>query len=71
MWLNPQGSIPDRAVIKKGVRRENPFRERKSFNATSYSDTLGKKVADAEADSEADEEDEEKLDKKALAEMEG
>jgi len=36
LYLNPSGVLPDVAVITKGVRRENPFRERKVFDTTSF-----------------------------------
>lgn len=34
LYLNPRGIIPTAAVIKKG--RENPFRERRLFDFTSF-----------------------------------
>ncbi|TFK75003.1 pseudouridine synthase [Pluteus cervinus] len=36
LYLNPRGIIPEIAKIKKDQRRENPFRERKLFNCTSF-----------------------------------
>lgn len=36
LYLNREGIIPLAAVIKKGERRENPFREKKIFDATSF-----------------------------------
>jgi len=37
LYLNPKGFVPSQAVINKGERRENPFKEKKRFNATSFS----------------------------------
>jgi len=36
LYLNPSGVLPDAAVITKGVRRENPFRERRVFDTTGF-----------------------------------
>jgi tRNA pseudouridine38-40 synthase len=52
-------------VIKKGERRANPFKEKRRFDMTGFDE--GDK---ANLQEEADEE-EEKVDKRALAEMEG
>jgi len=35
-YLNHQGNIPQESVVKKGERRENPFKERKKFNSTDF-----------------------------------
>ena len=35
-YLNPSGILPDAAVITTGIRRENPFRERKVFDTTGF-----------------------------------
>ncbi|KAI0924499.1 hypothetical protein AcW2_005373 [Taiwanofungus camphoratus] len=68
LYLNSKGIIPASAVIKKGERRSNPFREKKRFDSTSF-------PASAEAKPSAQEEDEEDeegtLDKAELADMEG
>lgn len=74
LYLNPEGRIPEGAIIKKGERREHPFRERRVFDATSFSEddnikTKLQKVGDGMAEDEEDEE--AKLDKKQLAETEG
>lgn len=37
LYLNSKGVIPAAAVIKKGEKRENPFREQRKFNITSFS----------------------------------
>ncbi|KXN92408.1 tRNA pseudouridine synthase 1 [Leucoagaricus sp. SymC.cos] len=43
LYLNPEGTIPEAAIIQKGERRENPFRERRIFDATNK-----KQLADTE-----------------------
>lgn len=37
LYLNPKGTIPAAAALQKGERRENPFKEKKRFDATSFS----------------------------------
>jgi tRNA pseudouridine38-40 synthase len=78
LYLNPEGKVRDAAIIIKGVRREKPFRERRIFDATSFSegDNIKKKLHEAEEGVAAEEEEEEeeeaaKLDKKQLADTEG
>lgn len=80
LYLNPEGIIPDVAIIKKGDKRENPFRERRVFDATSFSegDHIKIKLQQAEDGRGEDEDGEDgdsdreaKLDKKQLAETEG
>lgn len=75
LYFNPEGTVPDAAVIKKGERREHPFRERRVFDATSFSENDGIKSKLRQAEegaAEEEEEDEEaKLDKKQLADTEG
>ncbi|TFY62141.1 hypothetical protein EVJ58_g4062 [Rhodofomes roseus] len=69
LWLNSKGIVPGAAVIQKGVRRADPFKERKHFDSTGYPTTTAEKsmsVADEEA-----EEEEEALDKAKLEDMEG
>lgn len=68
LYLNPKGIIPANAVINRTVRRANPFREKKRFDATSFPE--GEQPTAVEEDEDEDEE-EEKLDKKTLMEMEG
>lgn len=70
LYLNAEGIVLEEAVIRKGQRRENPFRERKKFDATSFA--VGTEVK-ADAQDEAEDEDDEdlKLDKKGLVDMEG
>ncbi|EPQ56520.1 pseudouridine synthase [Gloeophyllum trabeum ATCC 11539] len=64
-YFNPKGVIPSTAVLKKGERRENPFREKKRFDATGKADKLIKEEEEEEASEE------ETLDKAKLADMEG
>jgi len=70
LYLNPRGVIPPAAVIKKGERRQRPFREKKRFDATSFPAAGSSKVKTDEEDEDEDEE-ELLLDKRALAEAEG
>ena len=51
---------------RRGERRENPFREKKRFDATSFPE--GNQSIEAE---EEEEQEQEQLDKKVLADMEG
>ena len=69
LYLNRDGIIPLAAVIKKGERRENPFREKKIFDATSFpaAEEVKKQL---EEQGEAEDEDF-VVDKQQLAEMEG
>ena len=69
LYLNPKGVVPTKAVIERGVRRANPFREKKRFDATSFPE--GQQPAGQEEEEDEEEEQEAKLDKKALADMEG
>jgi tRNA pseudouridine38-40 synthase len=66
LYFNPKGTIPDVAVIQKGVKRENPFREKKKFNTTGFL------RGDTEAKARLQEEDEEEAldDKHELTEEE-
>ncbi|KAL4250199.1 tRNA pseudouridine synthase TruA family protein [Abortiporus biennis] len=69
LYLNPKGIIPSDAVIKQGERRPNPFKEKRTFNATSFPQNKDIQSIDLE---ESDEEEETgKLDKAHLAETEG
>lgn len=75
MWLNRDGKVPQECVIIKGQRRNNPFREKRVFDTTSFpSAAIVKRqlLEEAEAaDEEEEEEEEELLDQKHLAETEG
>ncbi|KAI0319395.1 pseudouridine synthase [Amylostereum chailletii] len=66
-WLNPKGTIPPVAVLKKGERRSNPFREKRQFDVTDYSAAGGGKIVIEDVEDEP----EEKLNKAQLADMEG
>ncbi|KAG1788258.1 pseudouridine synthase [Suillus plorans] len=65
LYLNPKGIIPAAAVIKKGDKRENPFKEKRKFDLTSFPDKQGTPTI------EDDEETESKLNKSRLEDMEG
>ncbi|KAF8623033.1 hypothetical protein AX15_006545 [Amanita polypyramis BW_CC] len=60
LYFNPKGIIPDEAVIQKGIKRDNPFREKKKFNTTGF--PVGDSKAKARLQEEEDEE--ERLDDK-------
>lgn len=69
LYYNAQGTIPEGAVIRKGEKRSNPFREKRLFDATDFPTD---KLDDVQLEEEVDEEKEiENVDNKALAEMEG
>lgn len=67
LYFNPRGTIPDPAVIQKGVRREEPFREKRKFNTTGF--LTGDNEAKARLQEEEDEE-EAQDDKHELTEAE-
>ena len=72
LYLNSKGVIPANAVIRRGERRNNPFREKRKFDATTFAErTTGDSNQSLLSDEEEQEEQEEKLDKKVLADMEG
>ncbi|GAW01256.1 pseudouridylate synthase [Lentinula edodes] len=71
LYLNPKGIIPPEAIIKKGERRQDPFRERKVFNLTSFAEDDSEKVQVEELTDEANEDAEESLTKQQLEEAEG
>ena len=59
-------------MIGKGIRRSNPFREKRVFDTTSFpSAALVKKQLLEEVAEGEDDDDEATLDKKHLAETEG
>ncbi|KAL4078630.1 pseudouridine synthase [Scleroderma yunnanense] len=71
LYLNPRGIIPTVAVIKKGIKRPSPFREKKRFDITSLAD-IKQEGHTSIGDEAADEENEEEgLSKGRLEEMEG
>ena len=67
LYLNPKGTVPAVAALKPGATRENPFKEKRKFNMTSFDEPI--------KDEESDEEVEEPVAKSAkgakLAELEG
>ncbi|OCH96254.1 tRNA pseudouridine synthase [Obba rivulosa] len=69
LYLNSKAVIPPNAVIKKGERRPDPFRERKRFDSTTFT-TGGKDTATVE-EQESEEEEEVTLNKAQLADLEG
>lgn len=68
LYLSPSGTIPDAAVIKKGMKRENPFKEKRVFDSTSFPDKTKPEDDDG---SDAEVEDDLPINKRDLAEMEG
>jgi tRNA pseudouridine38-40 synthase len=75
LYLSPSsGTIPDAAVIKRGVKREKPFKERKVFDSTTFPDKNNKLVEDEEsfdADDDDDDDDDLPINRRDLVEMEG
>ncbi|KAI9060913.1 tRNA pseudouridine synthase, partial [Trametes sanguinea] len=74
-YLNPKGIIPQSAVIKRGEFRNNPFREKKRYDATSFPvGGAGDAAAAGSLEGEESSEEEETqlpLDKEELADLEG
>ncbi|KAG7094072.1 hypothetical protein E1B28_007692 [Marasmius oreades] len=51
LYFNPTGTIPEVSVVKKGEKRERPFREQRKFNMTSFAeDDHGRMEADEQPD---------------------
>ncbi|KAH8103991.1 tRNA pseudouridine synthase [Cristinia sonorae] len=69
-YLGPKGIIPSEAVIKQGERRDNPFREKRKFDAVKFVEGDAAVDDDAEGDAEVEEEGQ-NLGKAELTEMEG
>ncbi|KAI0630861.1 pseudouridine synthase [Trametes polyzona] len=72
-YLNPKGIVPQSAVIKRGEFRNNPFREKKRYDATSFP-AGGAAAGGGSVEDEESSEDEEAhlpLDKEELADLEG
>ena len=63
LYFNPKGIIPDVAVIQKGAKRDNPFREKKKFNTTGFPirDSGTKARLQEEEEGEDDVDDEQEL----------
>lgn len=80
-YFNASGVIPASAIIERGTRRSNPFRERRKFDATDFTEGAAAEMAFIGAEGEegsGDEKDEEgdgdvnvKMGKKELEEAEG
>ncbi|PIL24877.1 hypothetical protein GSI_12764 [Ganoderma sinense ZZ0214-1] len=71
-YLNPKGVIPASAVIKRGEYRNNPFREKKRFDATSFpAGTSGVNALTIEEEESSEDEETLPLDKEELADLEG
>ncbi|KAH9919946.1 pseudouridine synthase [Amylocystis lapponica] len=68
LYLNSKGIIPPAAVHRKGERRNNPFKEKRRFDATSF--PVAGDTAKVETQEE-EEEEEEVIDRAKLADMEG
>ncbi|TCD67975.1 tRNA pseudouridine synthase 1 [Steccherinum ochraceum] len=68
-YLGPRGVIPPEAVMTPGVRRENPLREKRKFDAVKFVE--GEVAAEADEEAEASDEEGQGLGKAELAEMEG
>ena len=64
-YLNPKAIIPAAAVIKKGEKRDNPFKEKRRFDLTSFHDKQGTPAVEDEEEVES------KLNKSRLEDMEG
>ena len=57
LYLNTKGVIPAEAILVKGARRSNPFREKKRFDATAFPtdrDGAAAKQFDEEDESEGE-----------------
>ncbi|KAG6329419.1 hypothetical protein ID866_9670 [Astraeus odoratus] len=70
LYLNPKGIIPATAVIKKGIKRLSPFKEKKRFDITSLADIKQDDPSNI-VDDVVEEDNEESLSKGKLEEMEG
>lgn len=73
LYLNTKGVVPEAAVIKRGEKRSNPFREKKRFDVTTFpaGADVGKLMAEEEEKDAEEEQEDENLNKKELLEMEG
>jgi len=79
-YYNAHGLVPETAVVRKGEKRSNPFREKKRFDATEFvpigttapGAVAGNEVLGEDEDEEVDEEKEvEGVSKRELEEAEG
>ncbi|THH11866.1 hypothetical protein EW145_g374 [Phellinidium pouzarii] len=72
LYYNVQGTIPEAAVQRKGMRHANAFKERKRFDATEFvADAHDKVFAEEDDNGNDGEEDEKEISKKELEEAEG
>jgi len=72
LYLSPRGTIPEVAIIRKGDKREQAFRERRIFDATGFSgDNIKSKLQQVEAGPAEEDEEEVELDQKQLIDAEG
>ncbi|KAH9479442.1 tRNA pseudouridine synthase 1 [Psilocybe cubensis] len=69
LYLNQSGIVPESAVIHRGEKRANPFKEKRIFDTTSFPSTgIKEKLENV---TEMEDAEEEVIDKKHLAETEG
>jgi len=72
LYLNPTGAVPEAAVIVKGEKRFNPFREKRVFDTTSFpSNGEIKQKLEEEDDVDHEEEEGSGMNKHQLEETEG
>ncbi|KAH8116464.1 pseudouridine synthase [Phellopilus nigrolimitatus] len=71
LYFNAQGVIPEAAVVKKGERRANAFKERRRFDATDFAADVPAAAFTGDELSENEEIEDEIISKKELEEAEG
>ncbi|KAF5350251.1 hypothetical protein D9758_007854 [Tetrapyrgos nigripes] len=71
LYLNPLGTIPPASIIQKGTQRENPFREHRRFNLTSFAADDKTKMKATDPDDMQDVDVDHPLNKKQMEEAEG
>ena len=74
LYYNPTGTIPDAAVVTKGERRSNAFKDRKRFDATEFAAggaAAGAVLAEDNIEEEDGEAEETAMGRKELEEAEG
>jgi len=69
LYFNSTGLIPEQSVVVKGVKRPNPFREKRIFDSTSF--PAAEEVKKRLEEEEPEDVEEEVLDKRHLEETEG
>ncbi|TRM65503.1 pseudouridine synthase [Schizophyllum amplum] len=50
LYLNPKGTVPTVAALKPGTPRENPFREKRRFNMTTFDEPSKDESEDEEVE---------------------